>query len=163
MDDDKIYYDWHQIERWSERIVLDLLKTDWRPDYIVGLTRGGLTPAVIMSHMLDIPMLSLDVSLRDGTLGPTSNCWIPEDVTNGKRILIVDDINDTGASLAWIRDDWHASVAGVPGVTKDLWWHDRVKVAVIVNNLASAENVDFCATEINKDEDPRWVVFPWER
>ena len=38
---------------------------DWRPDYIVGLTRGGLVPAVMMSNMTGIMMHALDVRFRD--------------------------------------------------------------------------------------------------
>ena len=62
----KIYHSWEQVDRWCNRIALDILKTDWRPDYIVGLTRGGLVPAVRISHLLDIPMHTLKVQLRDG-------------------------------------------------------------------------------------------------
>ena len=73
----KIYHDWLQIERWSKRIALDILKTDWRPDYIVGLTRGGLIPATIISHTMGVPMQTLKVALRDGDC--EHNCWMADD------------------------------------------------------------------------------------
>jgi uncharacterized protein len=155
----KIYYDWAQIDRWCQRIALDILKTDWRPYYIVGLTRGGLVPGVIISHLLDVPMHTLKVQLRDGETDTETNCWMPEDVVDGKNILIVDDINDTGDTLAWIRDDWEKSV--FKGNIA-YHWHKRIKIAVIANNLASNENIDWCAVDINKTEDPSWIVFPWE-
>jgi len=155
----KIYHDWNTIDRWCQRLALDILKTDWRPDYIVGLTRGGLVPAVRISHLLDIPMHTLKVQLRDGNQDCEMNCWMPEDVTKAKNVLIIDDINDTGETLAWIRDDWEKSV--YKGDI-EYWWHKRIKVAVLVNNLASKESVDWCATDINKEEDPSWIVFPWE-
>ena len=155
----KIYHDWNTIDRWCQRLALDILKTDWRPDYIVGLTRGGLVPAVRISHLLDIPMHTLQVQLRDGNQDCEMNCWMPEDVTKAKNVLIIDDINDTGETLAWIRDDWEKSV--YKGDI-EYWWHKRIKVAVLVNNLASKESVDWCATDINKEEDPSWIVFPWE-
>jgi hypoxanthine phosphoribosyltransferase len=155
----KIYHDWNTIDRWCQRLALDILKTDWRPDYIVGLTRGGLVPAVRISHLLDIPMHTLKVQLRDGNQDCEMNCWMPEDVTKAKNVLIIDDINDSGETLAWIRDDWEKSV--YKGDI-EYWWHKRIKVAVLVNNLASKESVDWCATDINKEEDPSWIVFPWE-
>jgi hypoxanthine phosphoribosyltransferase len=154
----KLHYDWQQIERWCNRIALDILKTDWRPDYVVGLTRGGLVPAVLLSHLLDVPMHTLRVQLRDGDT--EMNCWMPEDAVEGKRILIVDDINDTGETLAWIRSDWESSVyqGDIAGR-----WHQQIRVAVVINNLASSETVDWCAMDINKAEDPSWIVFPWEK
>jgi uncharacterized protein len=156
----KIYCDWAQIEQWTQRLAVEILKTDWRPDYVVGLTRGGLTPAVILSHLLDVPMYTLKVSLRDNGLNDSeTNCWMSEDVTHGKNILIVDDINDTGATLKWIREDWDSTV--FEG-NMEHWWHQRVKIAVLVDNLASDERVDFAADEINKEENPSWIVFPWE-
>jgi hypothetical protein len=42
-------------------------------------------------------------------------------------------------------------------------WHKRIKIAVLVNNLASKESVDFHIDEVNKSEDDCWVVFPWEK
>jgi len=32
-------------------IVSQMYSDEWRPDYIVGVTRGGLYPAVLMSHL----------------------------------------------------------------------------------------------------------------
>ena len=52
-----------------ERIktILDIMeKHEYKPDRIIGITRGGLIPAVTMSHLLDIPMEIVSVSFRDG-------------------------------------------------------------------------------------------------
>lgn len=156
----KIYKTWREIDANCTRLALDILRSDWRPDYIVGLTRGGLTPAVLLSHLLKVPMHTLKVQLRDGEEDTEMNCWMPEDVVKATNVLIVDDINDTGETLAWIRDDWEKSV-----FKGDIayWWHKRIKIAVLVNNMASAETVDFHIDEINKAEDPCWIVFPWEK
>jgi hypoxanthine phosphoribosyltransferase len=64
----KLYVDDQQIREYVNKISYQMYKDAWRPDYIVGLTRGGLVPAVYMSHMLDIPMETLKVALRDGSL-----------------------------------------------------------------------------------------------
>jgi len=134
----------------------------WRPDYIVGLTRGGLLPAVMISHWLDVPMHSLNVSLRDHTASE-SNLWMADDAFAGKQILIVDDINDSGATLNWIMDDWRSSC--FPHDERwDMIWNNSVRFAVIVDNLASGCNVkmDYVGFEVNKAENDVWIEFPYE-
>ena len=113
MSINKQYYGYDDIHRMVTNISLQMYKDNWRPDYIVGLTRGGLVPAVIMSNLLDIPMHTLKVNLRDHVEGSESNLWMSEDAfgynAEPKNILIVDDINDTGATLDWIKQDWPSS------------------------------------------------------
>tara|TARA_R100001126_G_scaffold45295_1_gene25630 strand:- start:196 stop:603 length:408 start_codon:yes stop_codon:yes gene_type:complete len=61
--------------------------------YIYGLTRGGLIPAVMLSHKLNIPMITSPQELASSTI---------MNVT--RNILIVDDIADSGFTLkAWSR------------------------------------------------------------
>ena len=144
------------------RICCAIQVSPWKPDYIVGITRGGLLPAVMISQWFNIPMHSLDVSLRDGR-DCVSNLGMAEDAYEGKNILIVDDINDTGATLNWIMKDWpsgcHPDAIRWPGI-----WNNNVKFAVVFDNLASKCNVamDFCGEEINKAEDDIWIEFPYE-
>ena len=143
-------------------ICRDIAIGNWTPDYIVGITRGGLLPAVMISHYLNIPMMSLDVSLRDG-LECESNLWMAEDAFNRKNILIVDDINDTGATLNWIMEDWPSGC--FPSDSK--WpavWNNNVRFAVVVDNLASRCNVkmDYVGMEVNKAEKDVWIEFPYE-
>lgn len=160
----------------THEIIRQLIADDWRPDYIVGITRGGLTPAVMISHYLKIPLYTLKVALRDGDT--ECNAWMSEDafgysldvdgkqlpssVDNRKRILIVEDINDTGETIAWIKQDWQASCRPDDMDSWDDIWHETVRFAVLVNNAASKANVDYTGCDINKAEDDAWIVFPWE-
>ncbi|HET8688655.1 MAG TPA: phosphoribosyltransferase family protein [Methanosarcina sp.] len=163
----KVYYTNDHVTSWVQTILRgitnDVLKDDWKPDYIVGLTRGGLIPAVMISHYLGIPMHTLKVSLRDDIEGPESNLWMAEDALGGKNILIVDDINDSGETLKWIKQDWPKSAYPNDARWQTVW-NNSIRFAALVNNQSSSfKDVDYFGMEINKFENPnQWIVFPWE-
>jgi len=169
----KLYFTDKHVKSWIHSIIREINNQQWRPDYIVGLNRGGLTPAVMISHYLGVPMHTLNVSFRDGD-GPESNLWMAEDafgyanhdpMASGdgrKNILIVDDINDSGRTLQWIKEDWPSGCLPDAEVWNDVW-NNNVRFAVLVNNEASSfKDVDYIGKSINKQETPCWVVFPWE-
>jgi len=140
-------------------IVTQMYHDEWRPDYIVGVTRGGLIPAVMMSHYTGIRMETIDVRLRDTFNSPEHALWMAEDAGAGKRILILDDINDTGETFKWIVKDWEES--NPPADWLDIWGN-TVRFAAIIDNVPSKFDVDYTSIEINKAEDPAWIVFPFE-
>ena len=171
----KVYYTWQQVEGAVIDIARQLQQENWRPDYIVGITRGGAIPAVMLSQYLGVPMRPLQVSLRDGgdcvsDLGmaedafgcaPANSSGTLVDPAYRKNILIVDDINDQGSTIAWIKDDWPSGCHP----DHDVWnnvWHKNVRFATLTHNLASKEDVDYSVWEVNKAEKDCWLVYPWE-
>ena len=180
----KHYYTWTDVERMCQSIINQMYKDDWRPDYIVGITRGGNIPATIISNMTGIRCEALKVSLRDGEKGGfnDSAAWMASDAfgynedTTGattavsgsrwdpslrRKILIVDDINDTGATFNWIKNDWESRHKD-----PDKWariWGGNVRFATLTENLASNfGSVSYFCDEVNKAEEDVWLVYPWE-
>jgi len=170
----KKFYSWQDVERMCVSIVNQMYKDNWRPDYIVGITRGGNVPATIISNMTGIRCEALKVALRDDTSHLESNAWMSEDAfgyddgkiaTGGptaKKILIVDDINDTGSTFNWIKEDWQASC--LPNDPKwEKVWGGNVRFAVLTENLSSEfDGVSYSCDEVNKAEEDVWLVYPWE-
>jgi hypoxanthine phosphoribosyltransferase len=145
----KVYYTPKQINSYILNISRQMFKDNFRPNYIVGLARGGLVPAIKLSHYLDIPMYALN---KD-----ESNLWMADDALEGKEILVIDDINDTGATLAQLKYDWSRNTGDWESV-----FGFNVKFAVLIDNESSEQAVDYYGYSINKVENPEWCVFPWE-
>lgn len=173
-------------------IIRQINSSRYKPDYIVGITRGGLIPAVMLSHYLQVPMHTLNVSLRDNALGPESNLWMAEDAfgypkqertvddpsdvgsvleaasdllelnDNYKNILIVDDINDSGETFNWIMNDWQSGCLPNDPEWNNVW-NVNVKFAVLVDNLSSKCRVKMDFVGREIDKQADdWVVFPYE-
>ncbi len=124
----------------------------WRPDFIAGIGRGGLVPAVFLSHATGVTLLSVDHSSKVKTFGDVLLRRLAKKTAAGKRILIVDDINDSGRTLAYLR----TAIADAGGKAVNL------RIAVLIDNIRSCETVDYRAETIDRESDARWFVFPWE-
>lgn len=165
---------WTDIQQGCDTIVQGLKQDNWKPNYIVGLSRGGLIPAVMISHATMVPVVPLTVTLRDHSI-TESNILFAKDAFGAvydstgelvfsqakKNILIVDDINDSGATLSWIKDDWRQLSNDIETPDESIW-HCNVRIAVLVNNTHSKETIDYYHFNIDKQKDNSWIVFPWE-
>ena len=125
------------------KTILDIMeKHDFKPDKIIGITRGGLIPAVTISHLLDIPMEVVSVSFRDGKCDHS----IP-DLDQELNYLIIDDINDSGKTFQYLTTTLKQR-------------NIKFKTAALNSKMNSKFIVDFAG--IIQDNDA-WITFPWEK
>ena len=129
------------------------LETDrWKPDHIVGIGRGGLVPAAYLSHRTGISLLSVDFSSGVPSFAEELMEKLALATRDGRKILLVDDINDSGGTIEALLKSLvdHGAVA------------EFVRVAVLIDNLRSKAKVDYRSRTIDRSTDKRWFVFPWE-
>ena len=124
----------------------------WRPDFLVGIGRGGLVPAAYLSHRTGIAMLSVDISSGEAGFADELIVKLAAKLRAGQKILIVDDINDSGSTIAALR----AALEAQSGCG------EAVRVAVLINNVRSRARAEYSSTQIDRDADKSWFVFPWE-
>ena len=124
----------------------------WMPEFIVGIGRGGLVPGAYLSHRTGIAMLSVDHSSKVAGFADDLLVKLAGMSMAGCRILFVDDINDSGATLVYLRETilMHG---GMPA---------NQRFAVLINNRRSRAPIDYSSRTIDRDVDKDWYVFPWE-
>ncbi|WP_048150998.1 phosphoribosyltransferase [Palaeococcus ferrophilus] len=145
---DKVYLTWWQIDR-AIFALADELRKNFMPDVIVGIARGGLIPAVRLSHILgDVELKVTDVKFyRDiGERREKPEIRIPlHGSLEGKKVAIVDDVSDTGKTLEVVIDEVKKAGAS------------EVKVVCLSMKPWTSVVPDFYVFRTDK-----WVVFPWE-
>lgn len=126
---------------------------DFKPDMVVGLSRGGLVPARILADILAVDDIGiLGITFYKALGKPSDFPRITQELNmdiKGKRILIVDDIADTGRSLMVAKDYLKRKGAA------------ETKVAVI-HYKPGQELSDF-KPDYYAAKATAWIVYPWER
>ena len=99
----KNYFTTGQMRNALIQIEDKMVHSNWMPSIILGINRGGCIPGVYLSHRLSVPHEVLDIRLRDHTTKPDLRA-LEKAFAWQKKILIVDDINDTGETFQYILD-----------------------------------------------------------
>jgi hypoxanthine phosphoribosyltransferase len=125
---------------------------DWAPTLLVGVGRGGLAPAVYLSHRLGLPVVSVDHSAKIEPFGEALIEVLARHSRDGDRLLFVEDINDSGKTIGELRSALaaHGADAG------------QIRWSVLLDNIRSAQRVDYAYREIDRSITKDWFIFPWE-
>ena len=143
---------WADLERWSDEIAAQVRAADFQPETLVALTRGGWVPARMLADRLGLKrLLAVRAQHWGVTARPDGRAELTEGLVHsvrGQRVLVVDDITDTGESLA-------LAVAHVRDAGASL-----VHSAACLHIGHSAFVPEFIGEEIPRDAWV-WVIFPW--
>lgn len=148
----KIEYEvpsWSRIYNMLLRLSEKIKRDCFRPDVIIGVSRGGWPPARILSDLLENPNLAnVRVEFYVGVAETSNEPKLTQPVSvdvKGKLALVVDEVADTGKSLRLIKE--HLLEKGA----------QDVKIATVFYKPWSIVVPDYYAAETDK-----WIVFPWE-
>ena len=130
----------------------EILLDGFNPEVIVGLSRGGLTPGVMMSHWMQKPFKPVKASLRDF---PEWEDYLPK--KTDERVLIVDDICDSGETFDRIK-----SYIKGPRINQPMELPVEVRFATLWWNNECNVEPHYYVNEIAKDSTGTWIHFPWE-
>jgi len=124
-------------------------ESGFQPDILVGVARGGWVPARVLSDLLDNPNLAsvkvefyVDVYRTSRAPVMTQEVSVP---VVGKRVLLIDDVADSGRSLKLVKDCLTAKGAA------------DVRIACVYYKPWSVVKPDFYSKETSS-----WIIFPHE-
>lgn len=150
---DKIYYTFDDYLCDTEAVAALVEESNFKPDVIVGILRGGAIPAVQLSHMLDKPVYTFAFSTRDKKIVEEESFdKLMEIFSNGHKVLFIDDINDSGKTFMQILTYLARHNIG----------EKHYKLASLVYNKNSQIQSDYYGMVIEKIDDSPWVQFWWE-
>lgn len=153
-----INYHYHDLLTGLKNIEIDYERRFCKkPEVVFGIKRGGLIPAVHLSHSYEVPLEVIEWSTRDANIRnkDTLNKLI-ECLEAGRQCLIVDDIFDSGKTLMEISDNLKEKTEKTP-----------IYVTLVLNTNSelleqfTKENTLVYSLAIPKKQED-WLIFPWE-
>lgn len=142
----------------SWRLAASVRRGGWRPDVLLALWRGGAFPGVAVHEFLKAsgwPLRHLPLKCSSYTgIGSTSGQVLFEfadaalcSIGRGERVLVVDDVLDTGITAKAVRR--RLAEAGADARVATVYWKRA--------NDRTGETPDYYVRELDE-----WIVFPHE-
>jgi hypoxanthine phosphoribosyltransferase len=141
---------WAAAERLCERLAGRIRASDYRPERVIAIGRGGYVPARLLCdylHLMDLTGIKVEHYLAGADRQKQAVIRYPLQADiRGMRVLLVDDVNDSGDTLeVAIRHLQSFEPA-------------EIRSAVIDHKTVSRVAVDYHARQVVKW---RWLIYPW--
>ena len=149
MSEIKVNYSINEMQNAIIKIIEQMKSSNWLPEIILSINRGGCIPGVYLSHRIEKPHKVIDIQLRDSLISPNFSV-LNDSISKNKRVLIIDDINDTGKTFSLIKNH-------------SIKFKSKIHFAALINNVKSKIKIDYQGQFIDKSKNPVWYIFPWEK
>lgn len=160
METNKDYYvTYERVHKLVKGLAEKLGKSGAKPDVIVAIGSGGFIPARIIKTFLRLPIYAVGISYygTDHTHGdkPRKIQWIDEvqSQLTGKKILLIDEVDDTRATLAYCVGEL---LKYRPAEISVLVLHNKLKKKDV--EMPKEVKNYFCGEEIPDV----WIHYPWD-
>jgi len=156
---EKYYFTYEDIHRTAKSIADRVEASGFEPDIIVAIGSGGFIPARILRTFLGKPILAVGIAYYDSDDKPSELPrkvqWVEEAEKKlaGKRILLVDEVDDSRATLEYC--------------IRELLRHKPAEIAVAVLHDKKKEKRGSLPVEVTRyfaglEIEDRWVCYPWD-
>ena len=139
---------WSDIKSFNNNIIRQLKANDIKIDSILGIARGGMIPATMLSYQLETPYLDM-LGVRTRDVDNTQFYGNPNMFGN---ILVVDDINDSGKTFTEVNN--YLQHHFDRGEIKNIYY------CACIKRTGTKFKQGFYGAEFEGDQ---WYVFPWDK
>lgn len=155
----KKYFSYQEIHRQIARVADDIMGSEFEPDAMVAIGGGGFIPARILRTYINKPIFTVGISYYDEndnrTSAPKKTQWIDhvDDKLAGKKILLVDEVDDTRATLAYCLTE--------------LLKHNPAEIRVFALHQKNKPKLAELPPEVKvvyvgEVLEDHWIVYPWD-
>lgn len=146
------YMGWDALDDCTRSLVASMREQEWKPTLVVAVARGGMAPAAAISYAYDIKnVCMINIKYYDDEAGVGKRLVMPIvlppiptlDGLSDQRILIVDDVADTGETLVYARDFFATR-------------RENIRIATCYYKPWS-----ICVPDFYWKTTEKWIMFPW--
>ncbi|RLG77542.1 MAG: phosphoribosyltransferase [Thermoprotei archaeon] len=145
-----LYISWDKAIEMCYRLALDIASSGYKPDAIVAVLRGGVVPALIVSDVLGVDTF---YAVRAKHWGIAEEVYkaplveqLPQGRLEGKKVLVVDEVADTGKTLNCVIEELRKLGAL------------EVRSAVLHLKPSSIRIPDYYVEKLSRWT---WIFYPW--
>jgi len=154
-----LFISWDQYHKKTEELAIKVHDDGWKFNQVVCIAKGGLRVGDIFARIFNVPLaiLSVESYKGDGVKNEQGAITFSRDLAKtspniGSKVLIVDDLTDSGVTLKK-SIDWLQHFYG-------FYLDESIRTAVLFHKAVSKFKPDYSVDYL---KDSPWIHMPYER